>query len=177
MSADAAASLRGVRDGAEGQGGFFGLDRCYEVRSLAHDDFRKGYCSLLAQLTDVGDLSEEVFAEVFELRQQQAGTYVTVVVENLESQQVVGTATLIIERKFVHGGACVGHVEDVVTDLLHRGKGIARAMVKTLELEAQKRSCYKNILDCKESNCGLYGKCGYRVCETQMRVDLPSAPH
>ena len=32
-------------------------------------------------------------------------------VEHLESKQLVGSATLLVEAKFIHGGAKVGHVE------------------------------------------------------------------
>eukprot|EP00409_Alexandrium_fundyense_P005224 CAMPEP_0185900766 /NCGR_PEP_ID=MMETSP0196C-20130402/228_1 /TAXON_ID=2932 /ORGANISM="Alexandrium fundyense, Strain CCMP1719" /LENGTH=104 /DNA_ID=CAMNT_0028619295 /DNA_START=122 /DNA_END=433 /DNA_ORIENTATION=+ len=86
----------------------------YELRYLSLEDYVKGYKPLLAQLTDVGDLSETCFAEVFALRQQQADVYRTLVIEHLPSQRMVATGTLVIEAKFVHGGSRVGHVEDIV---------------------------------------------------------------
>eukprot|EP00928_Gymnodinium_smaydae_P082412 TRINITY_DN65755_c0_g1_i1.p2 TRINITY_DN65755_c0_g1~~TRINITY_DN65755_c0_g1_i1.p2 ORF type:complete len:161 (-),score=27.86 TRINITY_DN65755_c0_g1_i1:114-596(-) len=144
----------------------------YALRLLEQTDFAKGFVPLLHQLTDVGALSEDRFREVFEQRERQAGVYRTVVLEHVESRQIVATASLIIELKFVHGGAPVGHVEDVVVDSSHRGKGLAKVVLVALHEEARKAGCYKVILDCKEDNCGLYEKCGYRRCEHQMRLDL-----
>lgn len=145
----------------------------YVIRPLESTDFSKGFVQLLGQLTSVGDLTEERFREVMELRQRQAGTYVTIVAEHEESGTLAATGSLIVEVKFVHGGASVGHVEDIVVDSGHRGKGLAKAIMDYLASEARKASCYKVILDCNESNCGLYEKCGYHKREVQMRLDLP----
>ncbi|CAJ1351784.1 unnamed protein product [Effrenium voratum] len=147
----------------------------YEMRDLCREDFHKGLIPLLAQLTQVDDLSESRFLEIFELRQRQAEVYRSLVIEHCESKQLVATASLIVEAKFVHGGACVGHVEDVVVDDHHRGKGLAKSLMNELAEDARRRRCYKVILDCKESNVGLYEKCGYKVCDRQMRLDIPAS--
>mmetsp|Transcript_28799 Transcript_28799/g.66995 ORF Transcript_28799/g.66995 Transcript_28799/m.66995 type:complete len:172 (-) Transcript_28799:54-569(-) len=155
-----------------------GAEDDYVVRGLQRDDFNKGYKEVLAQLTDVGELTQAVFEDVFD-DQQQKGIYRTVVAEHMPSGKIAGGATLILERKFVHGGAVVGHVEDVVVDSQHRRKGLAGRMMMELErLARDDDKCYKVILDCKESNAVVYEKCGYRKCEIQMRLDLttPATP-
>merc|ERR1711879_396193 len=129
----------------------------------------------MGQLTDIDDLDESRFAHVFDMRQQYGDCYCCLVIEQLEPTQVVATATLLVEAKFVHGGASVGHVEDVVVDSKCRGKGLARVLLAGLAKAAQEAGCYKIILDCKEHNVALYEKCGYRRCECQMRLDLPKS--
>mmetsp|Transcript_19837 Transcript_19837/g.40296 ORF Transcript_19837/g.40296 Transcript_19837/m.40296 type:complete len:127 (+) Transcript_19837:92-472(+) len=114
----------------------------YALRYLSLDDYSKGYAPLLAQLTDVGDLTEACFAGVFTARQQQADVYRTLVIEHLASQQMVATGTLVIEAKFVHGGSRVGHVEDIVVDKEHRKKGLARDLLDALAEAARKTGCY-----------------------------------
>lgn len=159
-----------MSDGSKGA-----LGGGYNLRRLSADDYHKGFLKVLEQLTVVGDLSEEKFREVLDKRLAQADTYVTVVVEHEESEQIVATGTLMIEAKFIHGGSPIGHAEDIVVDSKHRGKGLARAVMNVLADEAEKADCYKVILDCHEENIPLYEKCGYRVCERQMRLDLPRA--
>mmetsp|Transcript_108168 Transcript_108168/g.337153 ORF Transcript_108168/g.337153 Transcript_108168/m.337153 type:complete len:175 (+) Transcript_108168:116-640(+) len=146
----------------------------YELRQLRLEDHQKGYAPLLAQLTDVGDLTEARFAEVFSFRQRLAEVYRTLVVEHIASQRIVATGTLVIEAKFVHGGSQVGHVEDIVVDEDHRKKGLARELMEGLAEAARVAGCYKVILDCKPENAPFYERCGYRRCECQMRLDIPS---
>eukprot|EP00427_Karlodinium_veneficum_P056065 CAMPEP_0169420238 /NCGR_PEP_ID=MMETSP1017-20121227/65426_1 /TAXON_ID=342587 /ORGANISM="Karlodinium micrum, Strain CCMP2283" /LENGTH=137 /DNA_ID=CAMNT_0009528993 /DNA_START=64 /DNA_END=477 /DNA_ORIENTATION=+ len=109
-----------------------GVPDGYEVRLLQRDDYQKGFKELLAQLSDVGDLSEECFLKVFDSRSQQVNSYRCVVVEHVESKCLVSTATLLVEEKFLHGGARVGHIEDVVTDSSHQRRGLARLVMSTL---------------------------------------------
>mmetsp|Transcript_123097 Transcript_123097/g.230146 ORF Transcript_123097/g.230146 Transcript_123097/m.230146 type:complete len:185 (-) Transcript_123097:138-692(-) len=152
-----------------------GVPEGYELRPMRRDDYRKGIVELMGQLTDVGALSEERFVAVFDSR-EQGRAYQTVVVEHIDSQRLAATATLLIEEKFVHGGASVGHVEDVVVCAVHRSKGLARLMLAALAEHARHAGCYKVILDCNEKNVGMYERCGYRRCEVQMRLDVPSVP-
>ena len=55
----------------------------------------------------------------------QAGApdhYYTVVVVDDAEDRVVATATLLAERKFVHGGRLCGHVEEVVVHRDYQGR-------------------------------------------------------
>lgn len=152
-----------------------GLGSEFTLRPLEDGDLEKGLVELLAQLTDVGELGPQKFNEVLALRLSQPQSYRTLVIEHGPTRRIVGTATLLLERKFVRGGAFCGHVEDVVTDSTHRGKGLARALLTGLEAEARGAGCYKVVLDCKEHNVSLYSKFGYKEAEVQMRLDVPAA--
>lgn len=81
---------------------------------------------------------------------------------------LAATATLLVERKLIRGGASVGHIEDVVVDAQFRGKGLGRRLIDALTDEARRRGCYKVILDCAESNVAFYERCGYATKELQM---------
>mmetsp|Transcript_6048 Transcript_6048/g.14026 ORF Transcript_6048/g.14026 Transcript_6048/m.14026 type:complete len:155 (-) Transcript_6048:194-658(-) len=150
-----------------------GLDSEYRLRLLERDDFGKGYVQLLAQLTSADGLTEEAFQAIFDHRQALTETYRSVVIEHVPSSQVVATATLLVEKKFVHKGSSVGHIEDVVVDAGHRKKGLAKQALAFLEQEAKNLNCYKIILDCSDENVPVYEKSGYKPCQRQMRLDLP----
>eukprot|EP00882_Tetradesmus_deserticola_P021611 GHRQ01023394.1.p1 GENE.GHRQ01023394.1~~GHRQ01023394.1.p1 ORF type:complete len:105 (+),score=13.97 GHRQ01023394.1:298-612(+) len=71
------------------------------VRKLEVDDYGKGFLALLAQLTTVGDVSQEAFTgRWWELNENQ--DYYIAVAEDTSKRQLLGTAALIIERKFIH---------------------------------------------------------------------------
>lgn len=90
------------------------------------------------------------------------------VIEDVASSRIVGTATLFKELKFIRGCAACGHIEDVVVDSTYRGKHIGRRLLERLREEALDMGCYKIILDCSEENQPFYEKCGLVRKEIQM---------
>lgn len=138
-----------------------------ELRDLEESDLSKGFLELLGQLTTVGTISEEHFLQRFsELKEN--GDYKIVVAENTELGKIVGTATLLIEKKFIHGCGKAGHVEDVVVDASCRGQKLGQRLILRLAEEARAAGCYKVILDCAEHNVGFYGKCGFETKGVEM---------
>ena len=85
---------------------------------------------------------------------------------------IVGTASLIVERKFIHRGGRVGHVEDVSVRKGYRGKGLGAALVRHAVSEARRLRCYKVILNCFEQLAPLYASLGFRKHDIGMRIDL-----
>lgn len=140
------------------------------MRPLQKCDFNRGFPEVMNQLADIGNLTEDTFLQVWAAHESTGHT--TLVIEHTDSQRIVGSASLIVERKFLHGGASVGHVEDVVTDATHRGKGLASRLLEALTQVAKKAGCYKVILDCADHNVAFYERCGYEQRENQMRLDV-----
>lgn len=94
-----------------------------------------GFLQLLSQLTSVGDVSEEQFlsklsifpqfsfferfetfcfnfnylsfSERFDAMQACPNTYYVTVIEDTTNGQVIGSSTLVVEQKFIHGCAVV----------------------------------------------------------------------
>jgi len=87
--------------------------------------------------------------------------------------EIAGTAILLIQLNLSHGGKSYAHVENVVTDVPFRGKGIGREMVNFLVLKARNNGCYKVILNCESKNIPFYERCGFHLTgESEMRVGL-----
>ena len=84
------------------------------MRPLSLGDFHRGFLPLLSQLTTVGEVSQEQWQQRFNRMLSMQGTYLVTVIEDTNSGQVVGSATLVVEDKFIHGCGRVGRVEDVV---------------------------------------------------------------
>jgi len=143
------------------------LDQGLTVRELQEEDFHKGFVELLAQLTSVGSMSFEAFSERFKEIQKNEDQ-VVIVIENVERRRIVAAGTLLVERKFIHEGGTVGHIEDIVVDETERGKQLGKRIVERLRITGEMAGCYKVILDCKETLVSFYEKCGFTKNAVQM---------
>ena len=85
--------------------------------------------------------------------------------------KLIGTALLLLQRNLSHGGRPYAHLENVVTDINYRGKGVGMEMVNFLISKAREQDCYKIILNCELKNIPFYKNCGFNVTgEVEMRI-------
>ncbi len=140
-----------------------------KIRRIKEEDFKKGFLETLSNLSSVSLTSKK--AERIYKKQIKDNPVYNMFVAELENE-VVGVITLLMEQKFIHSGGKVGHIEDVVARKGFQGKGIGSALVKRAIAEAKKQDCYKVILDCSQENIPFYKKFGFKVRETEMRLDL-----
>ncbi len=137
-----------------------------EIRELTDDLVSDEFLETLGHLSAV-ELDLAGAREVLHARRDLGiRTYVA-----LSDGRIVGSASLFVEPKFLHGGGRTGHIEDVVVHGDLQGKGIGRKLVEHVTAEAGKLGCYKSILACTPDNKPFYEKCGYREHEIEMRKD------
>ncbi|PSN48908.1 putative glucosamine 6-phosphate N-acetyltransferase [Blattella germanica] len=133
------------------------------VRPLCLSDYDKGFIQLLGQLTKVGDITREKFLERFEKMKLCPDTYYVTVIEDTQLGRIIGSATLVVEQKFIHNCAVRGRLEDVVVSDDYRGKQLGKLIVTTISLLAQHLHCYKITLDCKDKMIPYYKSLGYKL--------------
>ncbi|XP_053721723.1 glucosamine 6-phosphate N-acetyltransferase [Synchiropus splendidus] len=139
------------------------------LRPLCTADYNRGFFKVLSQLTQTGDVTVEQFYKKYE-HMKECGDYFVVVVEDVNMGEIVATATLITEHKFIHSCAKRGRVEEVVVIDQCRGKQLGKLLVSTLTLLSDKLDCYKITLDCSPKNVAFYQKFGYSASgETNMQ--------
>jgi len=131
------------------------------VRPLQSDDYQRGYLELLKQLTSVGDVSLADFKERFSLMKSCQGTYYNTVIVDKVSDRVIGAASLIIERKFIHHCANRGIIEEVIVSDQYRGKSLGRLIVQTLVELGKALDCYKITLNCTDQMIAFYERLGF----------------
>lgn len=139
-----------------------------KIRKLKEEDFKKGYFETLSNLTTVNltySRAKRIYKKI------KNNPVYQIFVAELEGR-IVGAITLLVEQKFIHSAGKVGHIEDVVVRKGFEGKGIGSVLVKTAIKKAKNEGCYKIILDCAKKNTPFYKKLGFRVRETEMRLDL-----
>lgn len=138
------------------------------LRPLEQRDISRGFLESLAHLAPV-DLTPEEAIHIWRGR-NAAGVRTVVAVD--DDGNVMGTASLILEHKFLHRGGTIGHIEDVAVHPKHEGKGVGSAVVRALVDLARQSGCYKVILSCNDQNIAFYSKIGFRRHDNGMRIDL-----
>eukprot|EP00731_Ephydatia_muelleri_P020149 Em0012g974a len=133
------------------------------LRPLQKADYSNGFITLLSQLTQVGEYTREKFDKQFDAMKQVSGVYYIVVIEDTRvgREKLVATATLVVERKFIHGAASRGRIEDVVVLGEYRGLYLGSILVELLTALSKQLGCYKTTLDCKADKIQFYEKYGF----------------
>ena len=134
---------------------------------------KDSYLELLSELTEVSKLDTTVFLENIQ-KISQMGTIIICFLENppFAGFKIVGSGTIIIEPKIIHGGKNVGHIEDVIVKKTYRGFNVSQDILDLLKEEAREKNCYKVILDCAEEIQRVYIKSGFEQKGVQMALYL-----
>ena len=102
----------------------------YTIRSLFGCDLDNGsFFETLEALAEV-NLTPDKAKQIYRKRLCASPTNITLVAE--DDGKIIGTGSIFIERKYIHGGSYVGHIEDVAIHPLHQNKDIGTALVKEL---------------------------------------------
>lgn len=140
------------------------------LRNIELEDYNKGYLHLLRELTHIepDKITLDEFNNFIDSLNKNHRIFV---VENTDTNTIIGTITVLIEQKIIHNMGLVCHIEDVVVNNKFRGFGIGKILLETALNYAILEKCYKTILDCSEENVGFYAKNGlFTVKGKQMAV-------
>ena len=139
------------------------------IRYLMEKDFQSiGFHETLSALKPTPFLPYK--NELIYLERMRKEIYTLVAAEN---DEIIGMLSYFREPKYYHDGKDCVHVEDVAVHPKHQGRGIGRMLVEELKKKIeQEGGAYKIILYCAPHNIEFYKKLGFRVAETQMRLDV-----
>merc|ERR1712066_103772 len=134
------------------------------VRSLNIGDYDRGFLELLGQLTSVGKITREAWNQRWKDMKNCNSTYYVIVIEDITMPGglVIGAATMVMERKFIHSCGSVGRLEDVVVSDQYRGKQLGKLVVCLASELAVKLGCYKVTLNCADKMIKFYTSLGYK---------------
>jgi len=137
----------------------------FKFRKLEETDYHKNYLQLLSQLTQVGNISPEEFANIFGKIQSQIWVF-----EDTLTNKIVASASIFLEQKFIHGGGIVAHLEDVVVDESYRGAQLGKKLIANVVEKARESGAYKIIADCKPELVSFYSKNGFEKRGEQIAI-------
>ena len=77
------------------------LPEGFFMRPLERSDFKNGHLDVLRDLAWIGEISEQEWTERFDLMTKCPGTYFILVIvqKNNDAEKIVGTGTLMVEKK------------------------------------------------------------------------------
>ncbi len=138
-------------------------------RKIQISDCNEKYLNLLNQLNNTIDyncISKNALENFISSLNEE---HQIIVIEDIE-KDIIGTGTILIERKILHNMSKVAHIEDIVIDKNKRGSGLGFKIINYLVDIAKEKNCYKVILNCSEENVPFYEKCGFKQKSKQMSL-------
>ena len=138
------------------------------VRKILESDLDSGFLESLDSLRKSSDLDKNKAKEILKKINQNPNH--TIFVAQYQGR-IIGSTTLLIEQKFIHGGGKVGHIEDVVVSKEFQSRGVGVIIIKAVLEYAKSQGCYKTILDCDDSVRLFYEKIGFARHSNGMRYD------
>jgi glucosamine-phosphate N-acetyltransferase len=134
-------------------------DADFLYRRLEPSDYDLGFLESLAFLTKIGEVTKEDFlVQYSEMFPDKQDVYKILVIFDKAKGRVIGSGSLIIEKKFIRQLGTAGHIEDIVVSEGYRGRNLGKSMIELLKKLAEVNNCYKVILDCGQHNVGFYEK-------------------
>lgn len=140
----------------------------YHIRELELADFENGFIDCLEELTAVGNISPDMFKKRFLERNRQG--LLTIVAVSNNTKEILGTASMFYEPKFIHECSVKAYIEDVCVSPKAQKKGIGKSLVQYLENKAMDDNCYKIILTCSEEKRPFYQKMDFKKTEIAMAI-------
>jgi glucosamine-phosphate N-acetyltransferase len=134
-------------------------------RKLEKSDYYKNYLQLLSQLTEVGHITFEEFSNILDKIQSQIWVF-----EDIQSNKIIASASILFEQKIIHVGGIVAHLEDVVIDESYRGIKLGQKLVANIVQKARESGAYKIIADCKKELLSFYSKNGFQKNGEQIAI-------
>ena len=130
-------------------------------RTVTQSDY-EAYMSLINEFRPTS-FTRDQFYETLRYIQQTGDIWI---IE--EDGEMVATATIFYEKKFIYNTCILAHIEDVCVMSSKRGMGYGKKIIQHLFQEAKERKCYKLTLDCNDTNVGFYESCGLTKRGNQM---------
>ncbi len=86
----------------------------------------------------------------------------------VQDNNLIATATVLYEPKFIFNRAIYAHIEDVCVKTAYRRQHIGQRLMTHVIQEAKRNQCYKITLDCADTNIAFYESCGLERRGNQM---------
>jgi glucosamine-phosphate N-acetyltransferase len=132
------------------------------IRKLEINDYEK-YLNLISQFR------KTFFSKnSFEIILQQLHNTDIWIIEF--DNEIIASATILYEYKFIHNINKIGHIEDVIVDEKYRNQHYGKILITHLIEQAQQKNCYKITLNCIENLESFYKSCGLNKTGIEMSL-------
>lgn len=133
------------------------------IREFQIEDIHKGLLETYKEVWYIDLITEKTVDEWL-----KNNNYMFVVENNGE---IIGSATLHVQKKFIRNGGLAGFIEDVVVRNEFRGKNIGSELIQKLIEKAKELGCYKIVLSCFPERINFYERNGFFQESVLMRLE------
>lgn len=146
------------------------------IRDFRQADFKKGLLECLNALSETRFTKASDSGRFARERKARGVRTFVMATRGPDGRQVVvGTYSVIVEPKFLHGGSWVGHVEDVCVHPDWQGQGVGKALVDHAVNFCRHANCYKVVLHCSQDLIPFYERAGFYYNGCGMRLDIDAS--
>lgn len=145
----------------------------FRVRRVEKGDY-EGVVDALSSLTVVGDLTREEFEETVDYWNElflpglNIHVYNVLVIARNTDEKIIAVGSNVLEKKLIHKGGIVGHIEDISVNREFQHKTFGRVLIEHLLEISKSCGCYKTILNCNDANVEFYRKNGFSIAGVEM---------
>jgi glucosamine-phosphate N-acetyltransferase len=123
------------------------------IRKLEKNDF-KNYLKLMNQFRPIDiEINFELFSNIYDHIFKSSEIYIAILNEN-----IIGSVTIIYEKKFINNCALYAHIEDVIVDKEFRNNKIGSKLLDYVKKIAIEKDCFKCTLVCNKNISTFYLK-------------------
>jgi glucosamine-phosphate N-acetyltransferase len=141
------------------------------IHEIEYEDIDKGFLQVLDNLLPT-NIDVTHAKEILE-KIKSNPLHKIFVAEDTDSHKIVGTATLLLEPKFIDKGMVVGYVEDVAVKKGYEGQGIGKQVIANVINYAKTiEHCSKILLYCSEKTKKFYEKSGFQLSEEALVMKM-----
>lgn len=133
-----------------------------KIRDFKTEDINNGLLKTLKEVWSVTEISD------YTLDAWLSNDNYMVVAE-LDGE-IIGTATLHLQKKLIRNGGVAGLIEEVAVRESLRGQNIGSMLVEKLLEKARNFNCYKVILSCFPERVSFYERNGFYQESLLMRL-------
>lgn len=149
------------------------VPRGFHIRPLALTDHCRSHLDVLSLLSPAADPGPEAYETRFRTMCALTDTYYCIALLHKATDQIVGVASMFLERKFLRGLGIVAHLEDGVVSPLFQRQKLGLHGMRALTAIGEARGAYKTILSSAKENIPFYLACGFELKESQMARYAP----
>ena len=89
-----------------------------------------------------------------------------------KENNIIGTITVILERKLINNGKLVCHIEDLIICKSYKNQGYGSKFLDFIKQYAREKNCYKIILNCNIDIKKFYEKNNFESKNIEMSCYL-----
>jgi glucosamine-phosphate N-acetyltransferase len=134
------------------------------IRELRKEDLLNGVLPTLKEVWNITEITDETYTEYINNNNHMFVVEV--------DGEIIGCATLHLQKKLIRDGGVAGFVEDVVIREEFRGNNIGSKLISKLIDKSKELGCYKVVLSCFPDRENFYIRNGFYNESINMRYDF-----